>query len=77
MYLMEAETCEVCSIGTWIEGNWLLLCDGPGCDKAVHTQCLDVPLDSVPEVDVPVESSVQVQYAPFQPSPYESIMFSV
>ena len=31
---------------TWIEGNWLLLCDK--CPKAYHTGCLETPLDAVP-----------------------------
>ena len=35
--------CDVCGDGTWIEGNWLLLCDGAGCDGAYHTLCLDPP----------------------------------
>ena len=29
--------CDVCGDGTWDEGNWLLLCDKPGCDGAYHT----------------------------------------
>ena len=36
---------------TWIEGNWLLLCDGDGCNKAYHTLCLRPKLDAVPEGD--------------------------
>ena len=38
-----------CGSGTWAEGNWLLLCDQ--CPKAYHTQCLQSPLDAVPEGD--------------------------
>ena len=30
------ESCNVCGISTWIEGNELLLCDGEGCDRAYH-----------------------------------------
>ena len=26
---MSLEVCDVCSVGTWIEGNWLLLCATP------------------------------------------------
>lgn len=36
---------------TWIEGNWLLLCDGPGCPRAYHTLCLCPQLEVVPEGD--------------------------
>ena len=43
------ETCEVCGVESWIEGNELLLCDA--CPKAFHTQCLTPPLASVPEGD--------------------------
>ena len=45
----DEERCAACGIGTWTEGNWLLLCDGPGCDKAYHTLCLSPPLSSVPD----------------------------
>ena len=93
---MNLEVCEVCSVDTWIEGNWLLLCalqllctastplctaapastwsplrlcsasappsaplqhrlrtrcDGEGCEKAYHTQCLSPPLEAVPAGD--------------------------
>ena len=41
--------CSICAIDTWVEGNWLLLCDGSGCDRAYHTRCLVPPLDSIPE----------------------------
>ena len=46
----EAETdeaCETCGVETWIEGNWLLLCDK--CPKAYHTRCLQPALDAVPD----------------------------
>ena len=43
------EACEVCHLGTWAPGNWLLLCDT--CPKAYHTRCLPTPLDAVPEGD--------------------------
>ena len=41
----------MCGDASWIEGNWLLLCDGPGCEKAYHTMCLRPTLDAVPEGD--------------------------
>ena len=34
-------SCETCGLHTWMEGNWLLLCDK--CDKAFHTRCLAPP----------------------------------
>ena len=43
--------CAACGIDTWIEGNWLLLCDGKGCERAYHTRCLSPSLDAVPEGD--------------------------
>lgn len=49
--VMVDESCEVCAIATWVEGDWMLLCDGPGCERAYHTQCLSPPLDEVPEGD--------------------------
>ena len=33
--------------GEWIEGNWMLLCDG--CDTARHTLCCSPPLLAVRE----------------------------
>ena len=45
------QACTVCGVHTWIDGNWLLLCDGPGCEAAYHTQCLDPSLSEVPEGD--------------------------
>lgn len=52
----ETSYCDVCGDGTWIEGNWLLLCDGltptgAQCEGAYHTMCLDPVLDAVPEGD--------------------------
>ena len=54
----EGERCEVCGKGAWnepglnakgewIEGNWMLLCDG--CDTARHTLCCWPPLLAVRE----------------------------
>ena len=40
-----------CGDPTWIEGNWLLLCDGDGCERAWHTRCLPTPLEAVPDDD--------------------------
>ena len=37
----------VCGDHTWIEGNWLLLCDGDGCNNAYHTRCLN-PMLTIP-----------------------------
>ena len=45
------DRCAVCGVETWIEGNWLLLCDGDNCGKAYHTQCLSPKLDAVPDGD--------------------------
>ena len=43
-------SCAVCGVDTWYEGNWLLLCDGDGCDRAYHTLCLAPPhLKEVPD----------------------------
>ena len=47
----EDEVCEVCGVETWIEGNWLLLCDGENCRRAYHTQCVTPALSVVPEYD--------------------------
>lgn len=47
----DEECCAVCCDPTWVEGNWLLLCDGDFCDKAWHTKCLARQLKSVPEGD--------------------------
>ena len=49
MEMDRGETCEVCGVESWIDGNELLLCDT--CPKAFHTQCLTPPLASVPEGD--------------------------
>ena len=45
------EICTACGEGWWAEGNWVLLCDGPGCERAYHTKCLRPALDAVPEGD--------------------------
>ena len=42
---------QVCGDASWIEGNWMLLCDGDGCDRAYHTQCVVPSLTAVPEGD--------------------------
>ena len=42
----EDSVCAVCADPTWIEGNWLLLCDGAGCEQAYHTQCCVPPLSA-------------------------------
>jgi len=43
------ESCAVCKLRSWKVGNELLLCDGEGCSVAMHTRCLNPPLDHVPE----------------------------
>ena len=43
--------CEVCGDGTWTEGNWMLLCDGEGCERAYHTLCLTPQLHAIPDGD--------------------------
>ena len=47
----DEEACAYCADPSWIEGNWLLLCDGEHCGKAFHTRCLEEPLDELPEGD--------------------------
>ena len=47
--LDDEEACAVCADPTWVDGNWLLLCDT--CDKAYHTKCLVPPLRAAPEGD--------------------------
>jgi len=46
-YLIKSNGCELC--GSGFRGEDLLLCDG--CDGLFHRQCLNPPLDSVPEGD--------------------------
>lgn len=55
--------------GEWIEGNWILFCDGEqryGCKNAYHTLCLEPPLLAVPEGDwfCPVCVARQAAMAP-------------
>ena len=45
------ELCEACGRGDDAEGNEMLLCDGEGCGKGFHLQCLAEPLASVPPGD--------------------------
>ena len=40
-------SCEMCSVTTWTEGNWLVWCDA--CPRAYHTQCIQPALDAVPD----------------------------
>ncbi len=47
----DEEQCEVCGEAWWSEGNWMLLCDGAGCERAYHTKCLKPALEAVPEGD--------------------------
>jgi len=45
------DTCAACWHAAWAPGNEILLCDGPGCEKAYHLGCLRPPLKRVPEGD--------------------------
>ena len=47
----EDDTCAACWHAAWAPGNEILLCDGPGCEKAYHLGCLRPPLKVVPEGD--------------------------
>lgn len=44
-----ANRCAKCGDNDVESDNQLLLCDGEGCGRAFHMQCLPVPLGSVPE----------------------------
>mmetsp|Transcript_48921 Transcript_48921/g.73967 ORF Transcript_48921/g.73967 Transcript_48921/m.73967 type:complete len:556 (-) Transcript_48921:7-1674(-) len=46
-FLIKSNACEIC--GSGFRGEDLLLCDG--CDGLFHFQCLEPPLESVPEGD--------------------------
>ena len=86
----EAERCAVCHDGAWnepgfnfrgewIEGNWILICDGEhryGCKNAYHTLCLEPPLLAVPEGDwfCPVCVAWQAEMAPATASVMASVM---
>lgn len=41
--------CTACGTGDDSNGNEILLCDGKGCEIAMHMQCLDPPLQQVPK----------------------------
>ena len=62
--------CARCGVDTWLDGNWLLLCDGDGCERAYHTRCLSPTLDGVPEGDwlcpecAPPQHAAAVQSSP-------------
>ena len=43
--------CAVCARDMVHDGNEILLCDGPGCNKGYHQLCLSPPLKVVPEGD--------------------------
>ena len=45
----EGEVCLSCGIGSWRDGNEILLCEG--CDTPYHLHCLRPPLASVPQGD--------------------------
>jgi hypothetical protein len=47
----EGERCETCQLVRWEPGNEMLLCDGPGCERALHLRCHVPPLDQIPEGD--------------------------
>ena len=48
---LAATVCGVCGSGEDEPGNDILLCDGPGCETALHMQCLAKPLYAVPSGD--------------------------
>eukprot|EP00966_Prymnesium_polylepis_P269569 6227156-Prymnesium_polylepis.1 len=62
---IDETACSACGIETWAPGNWMLLCDGQGCDRAYHTRCLQPPLSEVPEGDwlCPVCSEAEARSA--------------
>jgi hypothetical protein len=41
--------CHSCGLSEASDSFPMLLCDAPGCDLGWHTQCLQPPLDKVPE----------------------------
>ena len=46
----DRDYCTKCGGGDSLEGNELLICDGLGCTRQYHLQqCLETPLQSVPE----------------------------
>ena len=42
------EYCTTCTSGDSLAGNEILLCDGLGCTKQYHQQCLSPPLEAIP-----------------------------
>ena len=40
--------CTTCGDGEEEKGNYIMLCDGVGCHKAYHMQCLDPPMKRMP-----------------------------
>ena len=50
--VVDEVACEACGVDTWFEGNWLLLCDADGCERAYHTLCLPAPhFSEIPDGD--------------------------
>ena len=47
-YRIARTVCDVCGGGDEAKGNLILLCDGDGCDRALHMGCLDPPLKRMP-----------------------------
>ena len=47
----DEDKCTACGHWAWAPGNEILLCDGAGCEKAYHLNCLQPPLKSVPDGD--------------------------
>ena len=67
-----AETvCSVCNSGHDEPGNDILLCDGPGCQSALHMQCLEKPIYAVPSDDwlcptcAPAAATFEPMMSPF------------
>ena len=44
----DGQPCEQCNYSTSVEGCELLLCDGPGCERAYHQLCLQPKLLQLP-----------------------------
>ncbi|KAK3242752.1 hypothetical protein CYMTET_47570 [Cymbomonas tetramitiformis] len=50
-FVEDGTACGVCHRTDDDENNDMLLCDGMGCDVALHLRCLDLPLSRLPDGD--------------------------